>query len=230
VRYERVPVSPRCRSSVGREVDRAGEGASRTGARFGRLWGQSHCLSSQVSAQVFIERHDRTRPAHAPWGLTRFMVWELGSRRSDSPYIGASRCTAQEAAVWHSDPNRAVPARMTTDARGRTRPSEAPPAAPQVVGAGGRHRSQKLHRQRTFFAQRSPARCLGRRDRPKRARLTARHLIRDPGARTHGIRMQPPIGQRYCLITSPCEPRKRRRVMRGLVQAPGMARSGSSRR
>lgn len=42
--------------------------------------------------------------------------------------IGASRCTAQEAAEWQSDPKRAVPARMTRDARGRTRPSEAPPA------------------------------------------------------------------------------------------------------
>jgi hypothetical protein len=50
--------------------------------------------------------------------------------------IGASRCTAQEAAVWQSDPNRAVPVRMTTDARGRTRPSEAPPAAPMWSARG----------------------------------------------------------------------------------------------
>ena len=54
--------------------------------------------------------------------------------------------------------------------------------------------------------------------------------VASPGARTHGTCLQPPIGQRYCLITSPCEPRNRRRVMRRLVQAPGMARSGSSRR
>ena len=69
-------------------------------------------------------------------------------------------------------------------------------------GAGGQHRSQKLHRQRTSFARRSTARCLGeRRGRSKQARFTARHLKRGPGARTHGARMQPPIGRRNCLIT-----------------------------
>lgn len=93
-------------------------------------------LESGEARKRPIERHDGTRPAHAPCGLTRFMAWELGSRRSDSPDIGASRCTAQEAAVWQSDPNRAVPVRTTTDARGRTRPSEAPPAAPMRSARG----------------------------------------------------------------------------------------------
>jgi hypothetical protein len=122
-RYRKMSVfdAPRGGSSEG-------EGASRTGARFGRPWGQSHCLSGPVSAQVLSARHDGTRPAHAPCGLTRFMEWELDSRRSDWPESAQADAPAQEAAVWQSDPKRAVPARMTMDARGRTRPSEAPPA------------------------------------------------------------------------------------------------------
>jgi hypothetical protein len=102
-------------------------------------WGQSQRLFSPVNAQAFVERHDGTRPAHAPCSLTRFMEWELGSRRSDSPDIGASRCTAQEAAVWHSDPNRAVPARMTSDARGlRSTERGSSRHAPRGVGTGAK--------------------------------------------------------------------------------------------
>jgi len=138
-----------------------GEGASRTGARFGRPWCYSHCLSNPESTQVFAARHDGTRPAHARWRLTRVLEWELGSRRSDSPDIGASRCSAQEAAVWQSDPNRAVPARMTTDARGsvsaeRGSSSRTPMGSARGVGTGA-----KSSTARTSFARRSTARCLG---------------------------------------------------------------------
>jgi len=41
---------------------------------------------------VLIARHDGTRPAHAQWRLNNVIEWELGSRRSDSPSVGASRC------------------------------------------------------------------------------------------------------------------------------------------
>lgn len=73
-------------------------------------------------------RHDGTRLAHARWRLTRAIGWELGSpgfqlaayRRK--PVHGAASCRSV------SDPKRAVPGGMTRDARGRDRPSEAPPA------------------------------------------------------------------------------------------------------
>ena len=162
----------RCRSSMHREVGREGEGASRTGARFGRPWGQSHCLSGPVSAQVLSARHDGTRPAHAPCGLTRFMEWELDSRRSDWPESAQADAPAQEAAVWQSDPKRAVPARMTKDARGRTRPSEAPPA----VRREGSAPEPKAPPAENVLATRSTARCLGTRVPPKRVRFTAHHL------------------------------------------------------
>jgi hypothetical protein len=137
----------------------------------GSPWCHSRSLFDPVSA---MSAHRTTRrnasrscsmrpnPLHGV-GARFSQVGLAGHRRK--PVHGAGSCR------WHSDPNRAVPARMTMDARGRFRPSEAPPAVPDRVGAGGRHRSQKLHRQRTFFAQRSTARCLGIRDRPKRARL-----------------------------------------------------------
>jgi hypothetical protein len=140
--------------------------------------------------------------------------------------IGASRCSAQEAAVWQSDPKRAVPARMTMDARDRTRPSEAPPAR----WRGGSAPEPKAPPAVNVLATRSTARCLGTKGSVEADALYGASPVASPGARTHGTCLQPPIGQRYCLITSPCEPRKRRRVMRRLVQAPGMARSGSSRR
>lgn len=73
--------------------------------------------------------------------------------------IGASRCTAQEAAEWQSDPKRAVPARMTKDARGRTRPSEAPPA----VRREGSAPEPKAPPAENVLATRSTARCLGTR-------------------------------------------------------------------
>ena len=96
-------------------------------------------------------------------------------------------------------------------------------------GAGGRHRSQKLHRRErpcTTF----PAWCLGMRGRLKRSRFTARHLLRVLERELAGPVCSHPSNYGIASSRLPCDPRNRRRAMRRLVQAPGMVRSGSSRR
>lgn len=210
MRHVRVPVSQDVGLRFAARRIESGEGASRTGARVGRPWRQNHRLSSPVSARALVARHDGTRPAHARWRLTRVIEWGLGSRRSDSPcrrkpVHGAESCRSV------SDPKGRCLRERHRDVRGRTRPSEAPPATWREGSAPEPRAPPAV----SVLAQRSTARCLGGRDRPKRARFTARHLKRGPRARTQRTRMQPPIERRNCLITSPCEPRNRRRVMRG---------------
>jgi hypothetical protein len=193
-------------------------------------WCQSRCLFNPVS--VMNAHRTTRRNASRSCSMRPNPLHGVGARFSQvglrryrrKPMLGAGSCRLA------IGPERAVPVRMTWDARGRTRPSEAPPAVPtgSVRGVGTGAKSSTGSERSLHNVPRRGASVT--RDRPKRARLTARHLIRDPGARTLGTRKQPPIERRYCLIALPCEPRNRRRVMRGLVKAPGMARSGSSRR
>ena len=98
MRHVRVPVSQDVGHRFTARWVEQRRGTSRTGARFGSQWGQSHSLSGSVSAKVLSARHDGTRLAHASCRLTRVMEWELGSRRSDSaecrrkPMHGAGSC------------------------------------------------------------------------------------------------------------------------------------------
>jgi len=129
-----------------REVHRFGRGASRTGTR---------CERQLVSQPLPLDS-DVTQTRTASWplgecsshGTTERVQLMLGgalpaSSSGSSVLTGRtrrtsakSRCSAQEAAVWQSDPNRAVPVRATTDARDRSRSSEAPPATARGVSIG----------------------------------------------------------------------------------------------
>jgi hypothetical protein len=137
----------------------------------GRPRCHSRCLSSPVSV---MSAHRTTRrnasrscsmrpnPLHGV-GARLLQVGLAGHRRK--PMHGAGSCRLaigpESGGACESDNGRE---RSVSTERGSS-------SRTNKVGAGGRHRSQKLHRQRTFFAKRSPARCLGIRDRPKRARL-----------------------------------------------------------
>jgi hypothetical protein len=133
-------VTYRCphRRSVG-DVPRGsslGRGASRTGARCGRqLASQPLPLGSGERASA---RCTTRRNASSSCSMRPYPHHRVGARfsRVGLAEVGESRCSAQKAAVWHSDPNRAVPVRTTTDARDRSRSSEAPPAAARGVGMG----------------------------------------------------------------------------------------------
>jgi hypothetical protein len=153
------------RSSGRCEAVRFGEGTSRKGARVARRWGQSRCRTIPGSAQALIERHDGTRPAHARRRLTRGAEWGLGSRRL-TRRVSAQVDARRRKLPFGIGPERAVPARMTRDARGRERPSEAPPATWRGGSASAPESEAARPRDRTRATgdgdeSRRTARCIG---------------------------------------------------------------------
>jgi hypothetical protein len=112
-----------------REVHRSGEGRRERVRDAGDNW--RHQPLPLGSGERASARRTARRNASSSCSMRPYPHHRVGARfsRVGLAEVGESRCSAQKAAVWHSDPNRAVPVRTTTDARDRSRSSEAPPAA-----------------------------------------------------------------------------------------------------
>jgi len=125
-----------CRSLVRREADRVGRAGVANGCAIRESVGSkppSLGFDERVSARRTTRRNASRScfmPPNPRHGVgARFSQVGLAECRR-KPMRGAGSCRL------HSDPNRAVPARMTMDARDRSSPSEAPPAVPMWAARG----------------------------------------------------------------------------------------------
>lgn len=142
----------RCRSSVRREADRVRRGGVANGcASRESVVSKPHSLGSGERASA---RRTTRRNASRPCSMAPNPRHRVGARFSQvglavvirgppkGPTKSAQAGPRRRKLPLGIGPEEAVPARSTRDVRGRTRPSEAPPA----TCAGGQHRSHKLHR------------------------------------------------------------------------------------